>query len=348
MSPCHHGKRRALLTVLCSSASYWVGHSYCNGTSNQWSCCGNQYGDPNNRENFPFNNKQKCWCPEDDAMIAFSAPSKIPDVAYLDLGQPGKISYFPGYTPSTTADDSSTTSSTRTRTSEEDFSTPSAAESSRRTRATSGSSTTTNSPASSRTSLSSGSSSSQTPASQATSSASTASQNSGLSTGTKIGIGVGVSAGALISAALIWLLLSFLRRRRRGPPPPIEEQIRPKSFGSYAGISGANSSEGANGDLRSPAWSGHKSELPADENTVVSPRITSTSTMAEVEGSTPRQSVQSQPSIQSVQPQPRPQSQSLGQNTSLHPTFDSNQIRQYKPYRPSDGQNLQSIHEMPG
>lgn len=83
---------------------------------------------------------------------------------------------------------------------------------------------------------------------------------------------------------------------------------------------------------------------------MVSPRITSTSTMAEVEGSTPRQSVQSQPSFQSVQPLPQQQQQPQlpRQNVPLHPTFDSNQVRQYKPYRPSDGQAMQSIHEMPG
>jgi hypothetical protein len=207
----------------------------------------------------------------------------------------------------------------------------------------SGSSTTTNSPASSTASLSNDSPASQTPFLGATSSPSTASSDPGLSTGSKIGIGVGVGTGALVLAALLWFLLNFLRKRRHGLPPPIEDQIRPKSFGSYAGISGANSSEGANGDLRSPAWSGHKSELPADEGVVPSPRITSmNSSMAEVEGSTPRQSVQSQTSVQSVQPQP------LRQNDSLHPVFDSNQVRQYQPYRPPHGPNMQSIQEMPG
>jgi len=45
--------------------------------------------------------------------------------------------------------------------------------------------------------------------------------------------------------------------------PPIEEQIRPRSTMTEL-----------DPDLRSPAWSGHKSELPADESTLASPTPT--------------------------------------------------------------------------
>ncbi len=84
----------------------------------------------------------------------------------------------------------------------------------------------------------------------------------------------------------------------------------------------------------------------------MTPRVTSlNSTMAaaaEVEASPPRQSVQSQMSMQGVQPMYGPQPQPQGQKSSLHPTFDSNRVRQYVPYRPAYGRQRRSIHEMPG
>ena len=103
-------------------------------------------------------------------------------------------------------------------------------------------------------------------------------------------------------------------------------------------MSEAKSAQSANGDSRSPAWSGYKSELPADENTVTSPTIPSTmsmatNSMAEVEGTTPRQSVQSQLPRQSMVSQPG---------------YDANGIKQYIPYNPGYGRNMEDIHEMPG
>ena len=305
-----------------SEASYWVGHSYCNGTSNQWSCCLNQYGNPSNQESYPFNNNQPCWCPEENAMIAFTAPSVIPSVAYLDLARPGTISYYPGHAPSMVQGESSTTISAAATSSGADPSAGSAKSTSQSTRFLSSLSTQRNSPASN-----AASSTAVPPPGSATS---LPSSDPGLSTGAKIGIGVGIGAGALVLAGLIGLVIRHLHKRRKTTPPPIEDQIRPRSFGSFAGLTEAKSPEGANGDLLSTAWSGHKSELPADENAVVSPTIapsTASTAMAEVEGTDARQSVQSQPSV------------------------DGNGIRQYVPYSVMRGrsvQSMQSIHEMPG
>ncbi|ERF73039.1 hypothetical protein EPUS_08603 [Endocarpon pusillum Z07020] len=253
--------------------AYWVGHSYCNGTSNQWSCCDNQFGDSSNNENFPFFNGQPCWCPEENANIAFAAPSKIPDIANLVLDQPGRISYFPGQAPSMTINEPPNTNSNPSTSSDFDSPTTAAADQTQITRITVSPSATNDSPARNTASPSHSSSTSQTPiAGSPASPPITPSKDPSLSTDSKIGIGVGVGVGALILAALAWLLLSFLRKRRQKAPPPIEHPFRPKSYGSYAGISDAHSRDSTNGDLRSPAWSGHKPELPADERAVVAPR----------------------------------------------------------------------------
>ena len=324
-----------------------MGHSYCNGTSNQWSCCDNQFGDSSNKENFPFLNGQPCWCPEENAHIAFAAPSKIADIANLVLDQPGRISYFAGQAPSTTVDDSSNTKPNPSASLDPDSPTTAAVDQTQTIRITMSPSATNDSPAPNSASTSRNSSTSQTPiAGSPAFPPITPSNDPGLSTGSKIGIGVGVGAGALILAALAWLLLSFLRKRRQTAPTPIEDQIHPKSYASYAGIPDAHSNESTNGDLRSPAWSGHKSELHTNENAVVASRDMSMNSMAEVEGSTPRQSVQSQPSVQGGQPLPLQQPQI--QNGSLHPVFASDGVRQYIPYRPTNGPQMRSIHEMPG
>lgn len=168
------------------------------------------------------------------------------------------------------------------------------------------------------------------------------SSHSELSTPSKIGIGVGAGAGAIGLLAILWFVLTYLRKHNRKPPPPIEDQIRPKSFGSYAAMS-----EGAapkSPDLQSPAWSGHKSELPADLSVVapapMSPSI-HPSMSVEVEGSTPGPSGQTQP-------------QARRQNIPSQSFFDANGVRQYVPYNPAavggHGRSAsgQGAHEMPG
>ncbi|KAF7510421.1 hypothetical protein GJ744_006700 [Endocarpon pusillum] len=323
---------------------YWVAHSYCNGTSNQWSCCDKQYGDSSNHDSFPFLNGQPCWCPEENANIAFTAPSKIPDIANLVVDPPGTISYFSGQTPTMVIGYLSTNPNP-SATSDFDSPTTTAADRTQTTRITVSVSATNDSPAPNTASPSHNSFTSQTAiASSPASPPITPSNHPSLSTGSKIGIGVGVGAGALILAALAWLLVSFLRKRRQTAPPPIEHPIRPKSYGSYAGISDAYSKDSTNGDLRSPAWSGHKPELPADESAVVAPRDVSMFSVAEIEGSTPTQSMQSQPSVQVGQPLPLQQPQV--QNGSLHPVVSSDGVGRYIPYRPVYGPQMRSIHEM--
>lgn len=283
-------------------------------------------------------------------MIDFNAPSIIPSLAYLDLTHPGSISYFPGHGPSASQSDSSTTTSLTT--------TSSSTSSSQTTQSSSSSSTNTKSPASN-TATTSTLTSTARPTDPASTTASSPISTSPqpLSTPAKIGLGVGLGIGALILAALAYLFLFFRKRHNKSrPPPPIEEQIRPKSYGSYAGItepppkstgSPETETETETRDvaLRSPAWSGHKSELPADESAMVSPMIPSTNSMApnlvaEVEGTTPRQSVLSQ------QQQQQPMRQS--RVSSQQPTFDANGIMQYVPYSQAAGRSMQSIHEMAG
>ncbi|KAF7512255.1 hypothetical protein GJ744_001823 [Endocarpon pusillum] len=336
----------------CGISAFWVGHSYCNGTSNNWSCCDNQHGDTLNQQFFPYNNEQQCWCPEENAMIGFHAPKTIPDVAYLDLEHPGSISYFPGHTPSAALGGSSTAASPASTTSDTDSSTTfttstmQTSESSSSSSRNSNPNTNTNSPASNTAFPSNGSSASHSADPDSTSSPLTS--DPGLPTGTKIGIGVGAGAGAVILASLLYLLLSFLRKRHKRPPPPIQEQIRPKSIGSsYAGImSEAANAQSPTGDARSPAWSsGHRSELPADEDAVVSasPTIGSTTSpsmpshpvaAAEVEATTSRQSVQSSGS-----------QMARGSATS-QPGYGADGIKHYIPYNPARGGK--SIAELPG
>jgi hypothetical protein len=166
-----------------------------------------------------------------------------------------------------------------------------------------------------------------------------------LSTGTKVGIAAGAVAGALAIIALLFFLLRHLRKRRHPPAPPIEDQIRPKSYGSYAAMSEGMNPPSAYSDPRSPAWSGHKSELPADENVKPSPTFPpamsmAPSSLAEVEGTTPRQSVRTVLS--------QSQLQSPRDSTQSQPGYDANGIKQYIPYNPARGRSLQDIHELSG
>lgn len=111
----------------------------------------------------------------------------------------------------------------------------------------------------------------------------------------------------------------------------------------------AQNPQSPNSDARSPAWSGHKSELPADEPAVAvaasaSPTIGSTTStsmlshptvVAEVEATTPRQSVQS--GLQ------------MGRGSGMsQPGYDANGIKRYIPYNPAKGRSMQDIAELPG
>jgi hypothetical protein len=95
--------------------------------------------------------------------------------------------------------------------------------------------------------------------------------SSGLSTGAKAGIALGAVIGTAVVALLAWLIYTCMRRRsqkneaKAEEPPPMREPTLPQV-----------ERRPTDPDLRSPAWSGHKSELPADES------VTSMSTSAPV------------------------------------------------------------------
>lgn len=341
-SKCHlagkvHDEYRCdvVLTIMFDlEDAYWIGHSYCNGTSNQWSCCSNHIGDPTNKRDFPFNNKEPCWCPDENAQIAFTAPSVIPSVARLELAHPGSISYFPDHTPSAATGDTSKTTGTGTTVSDKGSPASSPTGPGEKTQFISGGSTKSQSPASNTASVLGGDSRIQTAQPGSADSSSLPSSSPSLrplSTNAKIGIGVGVGLGTLLLLAAFCLLFIRHRNHRDYSSPPIEKKIRPKSFGSFAATSTSNQ------EIKSPVWSGHQSELPADENAVISPMSPSSSSAAEVEGTTPRESLISQSS--------RPSPPQLSQQW-----YDANGYRQYVPYNPSHvrGPNMPSIHEMPG
>ncbi|KIV78568.1 hypothetical protein PV11_06212 [Exophiala sideris] len=96
------------------------------------------------------------------------------------------------------------------------------------------------------------------------STATAAAPTQGLSTGKKVGIAMGSGAAALILLLLALLLFRRMRRRQETKEeprkPPMMDLTRPHSDIGQP-----------DPDMRSPAWSGHKSELAADETTSVSP-----------------------------------------------------------------------------
>lgn len=84
--------------------------------------------------------------------------------------------------------------------------------------------------------------------------------NTGLDTGAKIGIALGSTAGAILLLLLSFVVLRSRRRiqkKKEGETstPPINDLACPQPCSP------------TDMDMRSPAWSGHKSELAADETT---------------------------------------------------------------------------------
>lgn len=89
---------------------------------------------------------------------------------------------------------------------------------------------------------------------------------SGLGTGTKAGIGVGVGAACIVLAAIVFGLARLSKRRKnqslKDDPPTSSAQP----------VTLYDESHLDDGDLRSPCWSGHKSELDAVGTASPSPR----------------------------------------------------------------------------
>lgn len=89
-----------------------------------------------------------------------------------------------------------------------------------------------------------------------------------LTTGAKAGIAIGAVGGALVGLLLGWIMFKLHQRRKSGTTqraesPPIDT-FRPSS------VAHTNRASQVESEMRSPAWSGHKSELPADEITTTS------------------------------------------------------------------------------
>lgn len=78
------------------------------------------------------------------------------------------------------------------------------------------------------------------------------------SNGAKIGIGVGVGVGALVLLAVLFALIRRYRRRRKLVNEPDEDPTP-----SARPVTLYNAEHKHEGDLASPCWSGHKSELDA-------------------------------------------------------------------------------------
>ena len=108
-------------------------------------------------------------------------------------------------------------------------------------------------------------------------------QPADLSTGAKVGIGVGAGIGALAFLIMsIWLIRRYLAKE---DDRTAQEEEKGHTSSDYARVS--QISEPADGGLQNPAWSGHKSELPANESALTpSPTYGDyRSNKSEVEGS---------------------------------------------------------------
>ena len=349
---------------------YWVGHSYCNGTSNEWSCCNNQFGNTDNDELFPFRNDEMCWCPEDNAEIAFAAPSKIPDIAQLDLNEPGEISYFPDATPTAASqtsppsdDDDDDEDDSDDSSSNPDSDPDSESDNDPSPASTSSDPDSDSNPSEDDQSDEEDGSPGSNPEAEPdkdpsetggpespNSNESSSSPAAGLPHGAKIGIGVGAGVGFLVIAALLFFLFRYRRKIRRLPLQPNEEKARPKSANGSS-TSPDHTPEGPNGDPRKPMWSGQKSELPTSGPngfTMSRPSTqvftgTRPNSISEVDGS-PRVSAQSHrpPGVEDDNPQNRTSNALPSQ-----PVYDAHGIRQYEPYNPAGRQPPGRVHEMP-
>lgn len=92
---------------------------------------------------------------------------------------------------------------------------------------------------------------------------------------------MGVGAGSIALAGFIFALI-----RRRKKQKKLEDNDEPQPPSAPRPVTLYNDHDIHDGDLRSPAWSGHKSELDAIETASPSPRYGEfSSAKSEVEGS---------------------------------------------------------------
>ena len=223
----------------------WAGLSYCNGTTNEWIAC-------SNTAKTVTPNPELCWCPETSRIVAFSESGSIANQAVLPTAKGEKISWISGFTPTytLTANPSSQPAGA---------STSIAATSAQSTAL--GLATISSSPQSATASstLPTAAATSRHSSSPVSTAAATSFSSQSLSTGAKAGIGVGAGVAGIAVLALLIAILQWLARRRqkRREEQEHEKQLstpytdQPSSAGTY--------------EIRSPAWSGHKSELAAND-----------------------------------------------------------------------------------
>jgi hypothetical protein len=101
-------------------------------------------------------------------------------------------------------------------------------------------------------------------------------QSTVLSTGSKVGIGFGAGVGGLVLLVSLALLVRWLYGKK--------EKQRAQEEEKGESTAAEHGSQQGNGELRSPAWSGHKSELPGSEM-APSPRRADFGSKSEFEGS---------------------------------------------------------------
>lgn len=222
----------------------WAGLVYCNGTSNEWVAC----EDDGSTVSVP----STCWCPSTSRTVAFTDASRLTNIMSLpaNLGDSVTWEDVTAYASAHSLDSSSPSTAPSSRTTERGLTTllpPASASTGPDPPATS-------IPAPTSTPSETAHSPSATPSSL--------SPISGLDVAQKIGIAFGSVGGAAVILLLAWLVFGCMRRRKRDlrPEPPVPEPVEPLTETAYV-----------DPEMRSPAWSGHKSELPADESTIASP-----------------------------------------------------------------------------
>lgn len=266
----------------------WASLVYCNGTSNKWSCCGQE-------GNFPTF-VDSCYC-QDSSPAAFHAPISLNQMASLPYTAPSasstsalatkagtvKPNSLSARTSTTTSGATSSLKSQASTVSAEASSTSKPASSSQKSTSenTSDRSTATddNSVASSSLSKSSsalasasGSASASATASAAQlaasqSSSATAVPATGSSTSMKVGLGVGIAGGVVLITGLIVLAILWRKRKQRGSPD------------TYANASpdyGIEHKDWKGSDGGAVPTYGSKAELPATQSEL-SPNIAMTS-----------------------------------------------------------------------
>ncbi|KAK1676097.1 hypothetical protein BDP55DRAFT_631786 [Colletotrichum godetiae] len=159
----------------------WTGLVYCNGTSEEWVAC-KQSASPTT-----LTSADACWCPQTSRTVAFTDSSILQNVVQLPTALGGSVIWQPGYVPILTQPNTTPTPTSPASTT---------AQAQHPTTTTTASSTT------------------PQPTSAETSSTE---ETAGMTTSTKVGLGVGIAGGCLVlMAALIYIWYSRRKWRQKG------------------------------------------------------------------------------------------------------------------------------------